>query len=103
MALTDAETKLAEALWSRYRRGADDVLVEVARLFHVDAGEITGKSQKAVLTDARSVVALILRNRAYTTTEIGLIINRDHSHVSYLCRRIKADPELRVLAEGLAA
>ncbi len=102
-ALNEAEQKLAEALWGRYRHGADEVLAEVARLFHIRVDEIRSESRRALLVDARAVVAIILRNRAYTAAEIGKILNRADSSVQHLIHRIEADPELRTLAQGLAA
>lgn len=104
MTLSESETKLAEALWSRYRQGGEEVIADVARLFHILPVDITGISKRAVFVDARSVVALILRHRAYKFAEIGVMLgNRDHSTIWHLCRRIEADPDLRGLALEMAA
>lgn len=103
MTLSEAETKLAEALWARYRAKAEEVLVEVARLFEITVGDLVSAKRTAILVDARSVVALILRNRGLTLGEIGVILHRDHSTIYGLCQRIERDHELRALADGLAA
>lgn len=104
MVLNEAETKLAEAISGRWWADGAEVIADVASLFRIQPSDITGPSRRALFVDARSVVALIMRNRAYTTAEIGAMLgNRDHSSILNLCRRIEADPDLRGLALEMAA
>lgn len=102
-ALSEAETKLAEALLGRNRRVAVEVLEAVAKLFEITVADLTGPRKRMLVVDARSVVALILRNRGYTLAEIGAVLHRDYSTAYALCKRIERDHELSVLARGLAA
>jgi chromosomal replication initiation ATPase DnaA len=77
--------------------------VAVAELFKIAVADLIGPRKKAILVDARSVVALILRNRGLTLAEIGHLLHRDYSSISYLCARIERDHDLKALAEGLVA
>lgn len=104
MALSVAEAKLAEAMWGRYKRTAEDVIADVARLFQIDVADMTGRNRRPLFVDARAVVALILHRRGYTLTEIGHCLGySDHSSIGGLIHRIEADSELRSLADGLVA
>lgn len=103
-ALQGAELSLAEAMWRRYRRGADDVLEEVARLFQITVPELISGSRRALLVDARSVVAVILRGRDYSWAEIGAILGgRDHSSIIHLVQRVQKDHDLKALADELVS
>lgn len=101
--LSEAEQRLADVLRERYRGDASDVIEDVARLFGVEAGALRSKTRTAILVDARSVVALVLRHRGFTVMQIGRCLNRDHSTISHLCKRIERDRALRSLVEELAA
>lgn len=101
--LTEAEQKLAEALWARYKRDAEEVLEAVARLFEIKVADLVGPVRRAILVDARSVCALILRSRGLTLSEIGHLLHRDHSSIHALCQRIEGNRELKALADGLAS
>lgn len=103
MVLSEAEQRLAEGLRARSLVDGVKVLEDVARLFEITVEDITGPRRRMLVVDARSVVALVLRNRGYTLAEIGAVLHRDYSTVYGLCKRIEADYELRSLVTGLAA
>lgn len=91
-------------MWGRYKRNAEEVIAAVARLFQIDVAEMVGRGRRAILVDARSVVAIVLHRRGYTLTEIGHYLGySDHSSIGGLIHRIEADSELRSLADGLVA
>ena len=67
------------------------IIAATARAFDVDPGDITGPSRARHVVEARQVaIALILKLRGVAKSEIGRIINRDHSTVLYNLRAFDA-------------
>lgn len=81
MILTPREKNLADIgrIASRHGFTADDIL---------------GPSRTAKLVRARQDCVTMFRDRGHSTTEIGRIINRDHSTIVHTLQRIQKLPEI---------
>ena len=67
------------------------IIAATARAFDVDPDDITGPSRIRHVVEARRVaIALILKLRSVAKSEIGRIINRDHSTVLHNLRAFDA-------------
>ena len=55
----------------------------IANLYDITSEDILGKCRKAHMSESRVIIAHILRYIGYSLTEIGEILNRDHSSVIY--------------------
>lgn len=53
--------------------------------------DILGKSKLKALVAVRRKCVVMLRNRGYSTTEIGRIMNRDHSTIVHAIQMSKAE------------
>lgn len=53
--------------------------------------DILGKSRMKSLVAVRRQCVVMLRNRGYSTTEIGRIMNRDHSTIVHALQMSKAE------------
>jgi len=53
--------------------------------------DILGKSKLKALVAVRRKCVVMLRNRGYSTTEIGRIMNRDHSTICHALQKSKAE------------
>lgn len=53
----------------------------IAKQHLLTSEDILGKSRKRMIVNARRKCMVMLRNKGHTTTEIGRILNRDHSTV----------------------
>lgn len=58
----------------------------IANLYDITSEDILGKCRKAHISEARMMVAYILRHVGYSFTEIGEILNRHHTSVIYFLR-----------------
>lgn len=74
---------------------------EVARIFGVGEDCIYSESRLARLVDARTVIAMALRRRAWTFEEIGRLLNRNYSTIQHLVERGERMDDLRPLAREL--
>jgi chromosomal replication initiator protein len=86
-------------------RPLESVVEAVARHFEVAPGDVTGRSRRAALTEARSVAAAVLRARGSSLAEVGEALGkRDRSTVKQLADRgerlLSEQPELRALLAG---
>lgn len=69
----------------------DAVIEKVAAHYHVDSKLIKGKSRTKQVMLARQVAMYILCNRlGLSTTQVGKIMDRDHSTVCYALQSIEA-------------
>lgn len=69
---------------------AQRIVIQVAREYGVDPESVVGKRRFADLVRARIEITRRLTARKYSTTQIGRVLNRDHTMASYyLGRRSK--------------
>lgn len=61
----------------------DMICEEIGKISNITMDEIISPIRTPDLTEARSVVIKILTEHGLSTTEIGHLINRDHSTVIY--------------------
>ena len=98
--MDEHELRVATAMAARYRRDqGEPLLEEVAGIFGVSVASLRKKDRRAVLADARAVVAFLLRERGWTLMEIAGLLERDHSTVHHLIRRVKRSWELQAMAK----
>lgn len=76
-------------IWYRppgyHRRSANDLVLSVGKDFGALPEELRGASVRRHLSDARCVIAVVLRSRGWSYPQIGQLLNRDHSTVMYMC------------------
>lgn len=103
--LTEHERAVAEAIALRTRpvSHGEAVLAQVAAIFDITIEEIKGPSRYMRYVDARAVITYILRERGWLQHEVGGLLNRDHSTINNLEKRLANDFELRRLARELAS
>jgi chromosomal replication initiation ATPase DnaA len=56
---------------------------EIAKAHHFTLEDILGPRRFKSLVEVRRKCAVMLREKGHTTTEIGRILRRDHSTISY--------------------
>ena len=102
--LTDEERALALSLANRSMPMCDAIqlIAEVAGIFGITPEDIAGTSRLERIVDARAVVTRVLRARGWTYDAIGEPINRNHSTVINLERRLNAHLNLQRLADAVA-
>jgi ATPase involved in DNA replication initiation len=61
----------------------------IARLHDVAPEDITGPSRAPALCEARRCVMRELRDKGWSTTRIGQLLNRDHSTIVHAMRRAR--------------
>ena len=84
---------------------AREVLSHVSALFGLVPADILGKSQGRRCVLPRHIVAHALRERGWSLPQIGRMMNRHHTSVLYMLRKIEEmlaeDSDLRQLIEGV--
>jgi len=55
----------------------------IAELYDYTVEDILGKSKTRTLSAVRRTCVVMLRDKGYSTTEIGRIMKRDHSTICY--------------------
>ena len=53
----------------------------IAKVYGYTAEEVVGKNRQKKLVEVRRKCVVMLREKGYSTTEIGRIMNRDHSTI----------------------
>lgn len=99
---TEHERRIAAAFADRQNRRltlGEGLRREVAAMFGLSVDDLTGKSRRADITDARSLLSYMLRERGFQYAEIGRLLNRSYATIYYLEKRIARDYELQRLAE----
>jgi chromosomal replication initiation ATPase DnaA len=61
----------------------------IAKKYGYTAEDIIGKSRQKKLVEVRRKCVVMLRERGYSTTEIGRIMNRDHSTIVHSLAKMK--------------
>jgi len=59
---------------------------DIAKKYDYTAEDIIGKNRSRKLVEIRRKCAVMLREKGYSTTEIGRIMNRDHSTIVHSLR-----------------
>lgn len=86
--ISEAEKELNQ------RPRPEQIIAQVAATTGISADRITGPSREAEVVKARDQVIFILfYGECMTTTEIGRILNRDHSSIVASVRRSRAAEE----------
>ena len=62
----------------------------IAKEYDYTVEDVLGKSKVKALVEVRRKCIVMLRNRGYSTTEIGRIMKRDHSTVCHALQKSKA-------------
>lgn len=102
LSFTEPERRIAQAYAQRHDRRmavAEGLRREVASLFVLSVDDLTGRSRRSDIVDARSVLTYVMRLRGFSQAEIGRLLGRDHSTISYLQQRVERDFELHRIAE----
>lgn len=63
----------------------------IAELYGYTLEDILGKSKLKALVTVRRKCIVWLRGKGYSTTEIGRIMNRDHSTIVHSLQKSKAE------------
>lgn len=67
------------------------IMNEVAEAYGITLDDLRSKSRVARLATARAVACYLLRHHLnMSTNEVGRLVFRDHSSVTYSCRRIES-------------
>jgi hypothetical protein len=70
------------------RVGIAPALIDrVANAFEISHGELIGSGRSRKFIAARAVVARVLRNRGWSTSQIGKVLRRDHTTILHLLDR----------------
>lgn len=72
----------------------EEIISDVCNAYQITKDELRSKCRRAELCDARSVVCYILRKHGLSSTEVGRLINRDHTSVLYHAARAEVWQEL---------
>jgi chromosomal replication initiation ATPase DnaA len=93
---TRARRQAFEALTERKNYAQSEVLAEVCKLFGCTIEDFKDRhNKKALLVDARTVAAVLLRDRGLSFPVIGKLMDRDHTSIVYLMQRFPARAENR--------
>ena len=95
-----ARREAFEALVERKNYAQNDVLAEVCKLFGCTIEDLKDRdNKKALLIDARTVAAVLLRDKGLSFPVIGRLMDRDHTSIIYLMQRFpkRAEKRPRVL------
>ena len=84
----------------------DKIIQTVCRKWNVNLEDICGRSRKQEIVYPRMVIACFLRQHtALSTTEIGRLINRDHSTIIHYLKtydsEFRFNKEFRNFAESI--
>jgi chromosomal replication initiation ATPase DnaA len=63
----------------------------IAKVYGYTAEDIIGKNRMKKLVAVRRKCAVMLREKGYSTTEIGRIMNRDHSTIVHSLQKSRAE------------
>ena len=63
----------------------------IAKEYDYTVEDVLGKSKLKALVAVRRKCIVMLRNKGYSTTEIGRIMKRDHSTIVHALQKSKAD------------
>ena len=61
----------------------------IARKYGYTAEDVIGKNRQKQLVSVRRQCVVMLREKGYSTTEIGRIMNRDHSTIVHALQMVK--------------
>lgn len=61
----------------------------IANIYDITSEDILGKCRKAHISESRVIIAHILRYIGYSLTEIGDILNRNHTSVIYYLKNFE--------------
>lgn len=73
-----------------------------AQLFVLDVADVMGASRQRDVLDARAVTYYAAHLAGDNYSQIGRVMNRDHSTVMAGVSRVATTPRLRTVAEGIA-
>ncbi|HET7407353.1 MAG TPA: helix-turn-helix domain-containing protein [Mycobacteriales bacterium] len=74
-----------------------------ATAFDIDLDDVMGDSRRRDVLDARAVTYYAAHLAGDNYSQIGRVMNRDHSTVMTGCSRVAATARLRAVAEQIAA
>jgi len=74
-----------------------------AGLFEIDVSAVLGDSRRREVLDARMTTYYAAHLLGESYSQIGRVMNRDHSSVINGVAKVGADPRLRTLAQQVAA
>ena len=63
----------------------------IAKEYDYTVEDVLGKSKLKALVTVRRKCVVMLRDKGYSTTEIGRIMNRDHSTICHALQKSKAE------------
>lgn len=63
----------------------------IAKEYDYTAADVVGKNRQKKLVEVRRKCVVMLREKGYSTTEIGRIMNRDHSTIVHSLQKSKAE------------
>ena len=63
----------------------------IAKEYGYTAADVVGKNRQKKLVEVRRKCVVMLRAKGYSTTEIGRIMNRDHSTICHALKMSKAE------------
>jgi chromosomal replication initiation ATPase DnaA len=66
----------------------------IAELYGYTLADILGRSKPKPLVEVRRKCVVRLREKGYSTTEIGRIMNRDHSTIVHSLQKMAAASEM---------
>ncbi len=66
----------------------------IAELYGYTAEDILGKSKLKKLVEVRRKCVVWMRGKGYSTTEIGRIMNRDHTTIVHALQKVAAAAEM---------
>ena len=73
-----------------------------ALAFHLDVTDVMGESRRREVLDARAVTYYAAHLAGDNYSQIGRVMQRDHSTVMHGVSRVAATRRLRIVAEGIA-
>lgn len=84
------EVVLVDTLGMTPRQANMLQIEEIAKVYGYTAADILGKRKLKALVAVRRQCVVMLRKKGYSTTEIGRIMNRDHSTICHALQMSKA-------------
>lgn len=75
---------------------------KAAEVFQIHTALVMSEDRHRQVVDARVVAYYAAHLLGETYSEIGRVMNRDHTTVSHGCGRVGADPRLRAIATAIA-
>ena len=84
------EVVLVDSLGMTPRQANMLQIEEIAKVYGYTAADILGKRKLKALVAVRRQCVVMLRKKGYSTTEIGRIMNRDHSTICHALQMSKA-------------